>query len=412
MRSFVRRGVCAITGLALGGLGCGDNLLPVPGAPRLRFEPIVLEGGAPQAITELAFVPGTDDFLVLGKARTVTHYRLDAATDHAARLGAFDVPGVDDSADCGLLSVAFDPDFATNRLVYFAACTSVRGSRITRHVLELDDPAAIAATIAATTTTVIEVGLDSATRGWHNIGSIGFHDGYLWALFGDKDDPVAAQDPQTNLGAVVRIAPDRAAPGYAPAPGNPFAGIPDHSPDLAAIGLRSPWRGAVDHAGRLWIGDVGDTEFEEVNVSRFAGENFGAGLVEGPCTSGCGGFREPITSWDRSAEHRYAREDPQVSLTSRRSVWVGIEYPRATPIDRYDGRLFDKMLVGDFCTGWIRAIALDAADAVVSDEPAGHLEAASSWALGPDGHLYVSSYGSCFASPYPDGAIYRAVLAR
>jgi hypothetical protein len=338
----------------------------------------------------------------------VTHFRLDGERDRATRVGEFDVPGVVETADCGLLSVAFDPDFARNRLVYFAACESVQYSAITRHEFDPDDHG----TIATTATTVIRVGSANATRGWHNVGSIGFDaDGYLWALFGDKALAGAAQDLSENLGAVIRIAPDRVAAGYQPAPGNPFAGLPDHSPDVAAYGLRSPWRGALDHAGRLWIGDVGESDFEEVNVTRFAGENFGASIVEGPCTESCDGLTDPILGWSRFEDTVYELEDPEAVATNRRVIWVGIEYPRTVAVDRYRGRFFDRMLVGDFCTGWIRAVGLDDAGTVVRDEAAGHLAAATSWALGPDGYVYASSYGSCLAWPYREGAVYRAVLA-
>jgi hypothetical protein len=117
-----------------------------------------------------------------------------------------------------------------------------------------------------------------------------------------------------------------------------------------------------------------------------------------------------VVWWDRSNDSRYAREDRQVVPTTRRVVWVGVEYPRTVSVDRYAGLMFDRMLVGDFAAGWIRAIELDDQGAVVSDEPAGHLVGASSWAVGPDGYLYASSYGGSLAWPYPQGALYRAVL--
>ena len=47
----------------------------------------------------------------------------------------------------------------------------------------------------------------------------------------------------------------------------------------------------------------------------------------------------------------------------------------------------------------------------IADEHAGHLDHVTSWALGPDGYLYASSYGSALASPYVHGALYRAILA-
>ena len=265
--------------------------------------------------------------------------------------------------------------------------------------------------IATTASTVIRVGSDDAREAWHNIGSIGFDGtGAMWALFGEKNLPPAAQDLSTNLGAVIRIIPERVADGYTADPGNPFVGMADRRPEIAAYGLRSPWRGSLDHAGRLWIGDVGDSAFEEINVTRFAGENFGASIIEGPCPA-CDQLTGPVVSWDRSSEHRYAREDPEVVPTVRRVVWVGVEYPRTVVIDRYRGRMAGRVLVGDFCAGWIRAIELDERDVVVADDPVGHLVGATSWALGPDGYLYASSYGGSLAWPYPRGALYRAVLA-
>jgi hypothetical protein len=378
-------------------------------ALRLEFIPVEIEGGAALAITEIAFIPGTSEFLTLNKTNSVTHYRLDSEGDRALRLGEFVVPGVYEASDCGLLSVAFDPEFASNRLVYFASCESNKFSQITRHEF---DPADYGR-ISTTASTVVRVGSDQAPDAWHNVGSIGFDpNGAMWALFGDKNLSASAQDLTTNLGSVLRIVPNRIEPGYLPAPGNPFVGMTGRNEEIAAYGIRSPWRGALDHAGRLWIGDVGDSAFEEVNVTRFAGENFGASIVEGPCGDQCQGLTGPVVFWDRSNENRYSREDEKVVPTTRRVVWVGIEYPRSVENDRYAGKFFDRMLVGDFCAGWIRAIELDEQDQVVYDEAAGHLVGATAWALGPDGYVYASNYGGTLAWPYSQGAVYRAVLAR
>lgn len=399
-----------LAGLALA--ACGDNreapLPPVPpGQLALDFERIELEGGDPLAITHVAFVPGTDELLVANKSRTVTHYRLPAEATRAIRLGSFDVPGVDETADCGLLSIAFDPAFADNRFIYFAACSAPTANRISRHVFEPRDYGAI----ARTATTIFDANLPTGIRAWHNIGAIGFDAaGSLWALLGDKNDPRTSQDPASALGKVIRIVPLPGG-GHAPDPRNPFVDTPGHDPDVVASGLRSPWRGALDELGRLWIGDVGESGFEEVNVTRFAGENFGNAIVEGPCTLGpevCARVVDPVVHWDRSTEHRYSLEDPLAAETSRRVVWIGATYPRSIAQDRYRGLLFDRMLVGDFAGGWIRSIALDTTDRVARDEHVGHLEAPTAWAVGHDGYLYVSSYGSVLAFPYVPGALYRA----
>lgn len=400
--------VAATAGLG----GCSSAAPPGDSGPSdrlaLAFVPIALET-APSAITEMKFIPGTLDMLVLSKNGTVTHYRLDGDSARADRLGSFQVPGVDESSDCGLISMAFDPDYGTNHWVYFAACDSPEFSRITRHVLALPDYDAV----ATTTAEVIRVGTMDAPKAWHNVGSIGFDGtGAMWALFGDKNVDATGQTLSDRLGAVIRIVPDPGpGGGYRPAPDNPFAGAADASADIAAYGLRSPWRGALDDAGRLWFGDVGNSAFEEINVSRFDGENYGWSLAEGPCRDECDDQREPLAWWDRSSEHLYAREDPHAVPTSRRAAWVGTSYPRAVAIDRYDGRFFDRMLVGDFCTGWIRGIGLDAQDQVIYDHAAGHLVGATSWTVGVDGYVYVSTYGSCLASPYVTGSVLRAVLA-
>jgi len=373
--------------------------------------PLAVDGDPLEAITELDVIPGTDnEVLVANKTHTVAHYRITG--DQLTLLGTFVVPGVNEASDCGLLSTAFDPDFANNHLVYFAFCESPMYSRITRSIF---DPAAAYASIATTQTLVIRVGSDVAPKAWHNVGSIGFDPtGNLWALFGDKVIPARAQDPSEPLGSVIRIVPRRTDPagGFDPAPGNPFLGTPNHDPSIVAYGIRSPWRGTLDDHGRLWLGDVGDSSFEEIDVSRLRGENFGSGVVEGPCdaaTIACAGLTDPIASWDRSLEHRYAREDPDAVQTQRRIVWVGANYPRATPIDRYSGLMFDRILVGDMAGGWVRALGLDANDQLVYDRHVGHLEAVSSWAVGTDGYLYAATYGSALAFPYLPGTIYRAI---
>jgi hypothetical protein len=386
---------------------CGDNTVgfPADGTLVFRFEQIQLEN-APEAITEIAFVPGANELLVLNKTHTVHHYRLDDGATSASMLGSFEVPGVDETADCGLLSIAFDPGFVTNRLVYFGACDSPTHSRITRHELDRTDYESV----GRTTSLVIRVGSDSAEKAWHNVGSMGFDpDGNLWALFGDKVTAADSQDLTTALGKAIRITPDRIAAGFQPAPANPFYGMTDRDESIVAIGFRSPWRGALDDKGRLWVGDVGNTEFEEVNVSRFAAENFGNSIAEGPCLASCEGLADPITYWGRESDHRYVIEDPLVIPAVRRSVWVGGVYPRTVAVDRYAGRMFDRVLVGDFAGGWIRLLGLDDTDALVYDKAAGHLEAASSWSVGPDGYLYASSYGSALAWPYKTGAVYRAI---
>jgi glucose/arabinose dehydrogenase len=373
-----------------------------------HFEEIALEG-EPMAITEIRFLPGSSDFLLAEKTGRVTHYRLEG--DQAVRLGTFDVPEVDDFHDCGLIAIAFDPDFTSNKFVYFGHCIDPDWSRISRLVF---DPDAYDG-IADTAQEIIRVGMDDAPNAWHNIGSIGFDEqGRLWALVGDKNERLEAQDPSNPLGGVIRINPVREPDegGYEAVAENPFFSVTGYDPNLVAYGLRSPWRGHFDDRGNLWVGDVGGIE-EEVNVLQaFDGSNFGWPVQDGPCEHAeCEAFREPLIRYDREPDHPFLLEDLDTAATSRRAIWVGLVY-RDNDLDRYDGRFTDKLVYGDFCAGWVRATAIDDQGQLVYEAMAGNLQGVTSWDQALDGYAYVSTYGTCRTGPYQPGKVYRAVLAQ
>jgi glucose/arabinose dehydrogenase len=412
MKRLVRHLALALTMTACrSGAGGADA---GPPAAALDFEAIDVEGGLDLA-TDLRFLPGGDELLVAGKDGGVTHLRLRG--DRAERLGHFQVPGVYSRLDCGLISLALDPDFADNGYLYAGACASMTESAIVRLTFQPDDHAAIAATAVE----ILRAGDPAADRPWHNIGSIGFDStGAMWALFGDKVQSDNGQDLDDDLGAVVRILPsrDRDRGGHEPAPDNPFLGMLDHDPDVYAYGLRSPWRGAVDSAGRLWIGDVGAHGAEEINVLAGPGDNFGWSIHEGPCTGGgCAGLRDPVAWWVHTdAASPYLLDDAEAVDTIARAGWVGIEpRPPAGTDDPYGGRLAGHMLFGDFCLGFVRGLAIDGDGAVVSDQHLGHLANASAWDQGPDGHLYATTFGQCQTDhldpPPQESRLWRAVPA-
>jgi glucose/arabinose dehydrogenase len=372
----------------------------------LEFEEIALDAET-TGVTNLVFVPGTEDqFLVLEKDGRVLHLGLDG--DGTRLLGTFTVPGVFPNSDCGLISAAFDPDFADNRFVYFGSCVAKEYSRITRHVFDPADYGLIASSEAE----ILRVGDPMAPKSWHNVGSIGFDEnGYLWALFGEKRIDEEAQNTGTNLGTILRIVPNREpdGEGYEPAPDNPFVGDDSRSPDIYAYGLRSPWKGAIDSEGRYWVGDVGAATYEELNVVSEPGQNFAWPQWEGPCEANCTEFVQPLSYWDRSSESDYALEDPDTNPTDRRVVWVGPEYRAYGGEDRYDGRLIGRTLFGDFCAGWVRAAEIDGQQRLVYDAYAGHLDSITGIAEAPDGYLYFVTYGNCKTFPYREGRMWRAV---
>lgn len=383
-----------------------------PGDFSLRFEEIAVQDGL--ALTsEFRFIPGTMEFLALSKPGQVDHYRIDG--DTAEHLGGFVLPDVYSELDCGLLSLAFDPDFSRNRLIYIGACRSETDSAITRLTYDADDSAAT----VASRTDILVVGDPAAPKPWHNVGQIGFDTGgNLWALFGDKRVSANGQDQGNDLSALVRIVPNREpdGSGHTPADGNPFADVRGASPNVVAIGLRSPWRGVYDSLGRYWFGDVGANGFEEINIVADPGTNFGWPVYEGPCdgdAQACEGFVDPIIAWAHEGTHPYQIDDPEVSPTNARVAWVGLEYT-ASYGDQYDGELTGQVLFGDYCQGFVRAAAVNAAGSLTADRPVGHLRLPTAWNEGADGFIYVSTFGKCETanldeSDPPPSKLFRAV---
>ena len=193
------------------------------------------------------------------------------------KLEALDiVASTDTDSEHGLLGVAFSPDAS---LVYVSYTDTKGDSRI--------DEYHVAADGTFNTSTKRNVILIDQPYDNHNGGNIVFGpDGYLYAGFGDGG---SANDPErrglnlkTLLGKILRIDPLHRSGklGYRIPADNPFARSSGALPEIWAIGLRNPWRYSFDSAtGDLWIGDVGQGAWEEVDhVAATSGKGAGKGL--------------------------------------------------------------------------------------------------------------------------------------
>jgi glucose/arabinose dehydrogenase len=125
----------------------------------------------------------------------------------------------------------------------------------------------------------------------HNGGNLAFGpDGYLYIGLGDGGsggDPHGnGQSLSTLLGKMLRIDPRPSGERpYGIPSDNPFVDRPDARPAIWAYGLRNPWRYSFDRlTGDLWIADVGQNEWEEVDrqpAGSAGGENYGWNVLEG-----------------------------------------------------------------------------------------------------------------------------------
>lgn len=266
----------------------------------------------------------------------------------------------------GLLGVAFHP---TGRWVYLD-WTDAQGDT---HVTEW----AYDGTRATARRDVLTQDQPYAN---HNGGQLAFGpDGHLYIALGDGGsggDPEGnGQDLGTLLGKILRIDP-RGRP-YTVPEDNPFVGERGARPEIWAYGLRNPWRFSFDRdTGDLWIGDVGQNAWEEVDhqpAGSEGGENYGWNLREGKRPFNGGRGRELV--------------DPVIVYPLNEggncSVIAGHVY-RGTKIPWLRGHF----LYGDFCAGWVKAAPVDEIEAAAE---VGEVDQLSSFGEGPDGELYALS---------------------
>ncbi len=183
----------------------------------------------------------------------------------------------------GLLGLAFHPNYAENGYFYVNYSAEDDGdSIVARYNVSADDP-----NVADPASEVILLRVDQPFEN-HNGGHLLFGpDGYLYIGLGDggsQGDPYGnGQNTRALLGKILRIDVDGGDPYGIPAD-NPFADGVNGAPEVWAYGLRNPWRFTFDReTGDLYVGDVGQNTYEEVNFvpAGVGGVNFGWNIYEG-----------------------------------------------------------------------------------------------------------------------------------
>ena len=261
----------------------------------------------------------------------------------------------------GLLSVAFHPKFKTNRRFY-VDYTDVNGDT---RVVEYRANQAATAAVGGSARQLLFVNQPYPN---HNGGQLAFGpDGYLYIGMGDGggggDPENRAQSLSSRLGKLLRINPIRRGA----------------KPQIAAYGLRNPWRFSFDRAkGDLYIADVGQGEWEEIDFTPRSSpgvENYGWDVYEGnaryedKAANSAGRLVFPV--------HVYPHSQGC-------SVTGGFVY-RGSAVPSARGRYF----FGDFCSGrmWSLRIANGRASDVQLD--AQRLPDLSSFGQDTRGELYA-----------------------
>ena len=206
----------------------------------------------------------------------------------------------------GLLGLAFHPDYKLNGFFYvYYSAANPRRSVVSRFSVSQNNPDVADPQSAFVILEVIQ------PFGNHNGGEITFGpDGYLYIGLGDGGsggDPfLNGQNPGTLLGSLLRIDVGAVSEGknYQVPSDNPFVGNPDARDEVWAYGMRNPWRFSIDdHTGALWVGEVGQDTWEEIDVVE-KGLNYGWNTMEGfhcfPSSVNCNQTGLELPVWEYS----------------------------------------------------------------------------------------------------------------
>ncbi|MBK9735767.1 MAG: PQQ-dependent sugar dehydrogenase [Saprospiraceae bacterium] len=241
----------------------------------------------------------------------------------------------------GLLGLSFDPNYSTNGYFYVNYSNNNGNTTISRFKRSVLNP-----DLADPTSEKILLVVNQPYNN-HNGGCLKFGpDGYLYIGLGDGgaggDPGNKAQNAKELLGKMLRIDVRTETEKYLIPNDNPYINRTDTLPEIWSMGLRNPWRYSFDKlTGDLWIGDVGQDKWEEIDMEPkgLSGLNYGWRCWEGFQkfnSNGCNAdslYQKPVFVY----EHK---SDIGCSITGG-FVYRGLNNPS----------LYGKYLYADYCTG-------------------------------------------------------------
>jgi len=282
---------------------------------------------------------------------------------------------VDASGERGLIGVTLDPDFPTNHYLYLYYTEP--GSPPHNKIIRVEADGDVAGAI----TPVLDLdNLSSAAN--HNGGAMQFGlDGTLYVAIGENANGAHAQNLDTYHGKLLRINKDGSVPS-----GNPF---PTGSPQRQRVwsyGLRNPYTFHVQPVtGRIFVNDVGQGTWEEINDATTGGLNFGWPTAEG--TSNNVNFTNPVFAY------------PHGTGDGKGCAITGGTFFNPTSTN-YPPAYIGKYFFIELCNNWINVLDFSGTP---QSAPFGTSIGGSSLALtvGNDGNLYYLSRAA--------GALYKII---
>lgn len=265
----------------------------------------------------------------------------------------------------GLDGIVLDPNFSTNGYVYiyYTTATSPVHNRLSRFT-------ASGNTAVGGETVLMD--FEPVVNSIHNGGGMVFgNDGKLYLAMGDDHISSNAQDLTTHKGKILRLNKDGTTPGD-----NPYAGSSNPvTRRIWSYGLRNPYTLSVQPGtGRIFVGDVGEASWEEINDATQPGRNFGWPNAEGNSSNSA--YTNPVFTYPHSG----------TGINGGCAVSGGTFFnPSAT---NYPAQYMGKYFFLDYCNNWINYLNLGTTPATKSGFGTNVGASNVVMAVGKDGNLY------------------------
>lgn len=320
-----------------------------------RFVPYASGLSSPVYVTAAPGRPGT--LYVVERAGTIKVVRRGRVVGTFLDIRSL----VRSGGELGLLSMAFSPRYRANHLFYVSYTDRHGNSRVVRY------RSARGRGVRSSSRILLAVDQPLGSRrpfGNHKGGQLQFdRRGYLYIGFGDggsEGDPnQTSQNPKLRLGKLLRSATK----------------TPNRHWKMVALGLRNPWRFSFDSHDNLWIADVGQDQWEEVDFRPAAKldelANYGWSRYEGNAVYKAG--------------HTYADSGEKVS--------PALVYPHTNGRCSITGGYVHggRYYYGDYCTGGIWSFRVGEHGRAGSPRRVGNVPSISSFGNDGAGHLFAVS---------------------